>query len=304
MPKEQNAPRLTIFLCLMAILPLLAQIEEIPAKKECEQRESAVQVKDRTELIVLGKPSFRTSYEAARFSGDIDSVRLILVARIKNLITDEKEWFENNRLSLPVITGSEIADHNVAESYQGTGLLKVIQQLNNVLAIYGQDYTSGRYLVVYECATSQIKVALDFEDYLYPPEYIPADFDFIGEGIRWALEENDVLYVCHSHNTYAASSKGMNAYITAIDLKTNKVLWRTKPLVCNANNFELVGDVIISGYGFTAEPDFLYLINKYSGEVIKKIKVPSGPEYIIRKDNKLYARTYDTNLIFRIQQEN
>lgn len=52
------------------------------------------------------------------------------------------------------------------------------------------------------------------------------------------------------------------AYITALDKITGKVLWRTKPLISNAANFEIIEDTLIAGYGFTAEPDYLYLLDK------------------------------------------
>ena len=69
--------------------------------------------------------------------------------------------------------------------------------------------------------------------------------------------EGDVLYVSHAHSTYAKSSKGYNAYISAIDLKTGQLLWHSQPLVSNAYDFLVKGDAIIAGYGFTAENDYL-----------------------------------------------
>jgi hypothetical protein len=93
----------------------------------------------------------------------------------------------------------------------------------------------------------------------------------------------------------------MNGYLTAIDTKTNQIIWRSKPLVCNARNFEIINEVIICGYGFTAEPDFLYLINKNSGKILQQITLKTAPDYIIRKENKLYVRTYDTDYIFGIK---
>jgi hypothetical protein len=79
-------------------------------------------------------------------------------------------------------------------------------------------------------------------------------------------------------------------------------LWRSQPLVCNANNFVIINDVIICGYGFTAEPDFLYLIDKTTGEILQQIKVKTAPEYLIQKDNKLYVRTYDRDYLFEVRQ--
>ena len=101
--------------------------------------------------------------------------------------------------------------------------------------------------------------------------------------------------------TYARSSRGMNAYITAIDTRTNRVLWRSQPLVSNSNNFEVIGNLIVSGYGFTAEPDYLYLLDKKTGDVRQRLAVKSKADYIIHKNNKIYVRAYDTDLVVNLK---
>ena len=93
----------------------------------------------------------------------------------------------------------------------------------------------------------------------------------------------------------------MNAYITAIDLSTNEIIWRTNPLTCNTLNFVLYDDMIVCGYGFTQEPDYLYTVNKKSGAIAQKILLKSGPNYIIQKENQLFVRTYNTDYIFEIK---
>jgi hypothetical protein len=109
-----------------------------------------------------------------------------------------------------------------------------------------------------------------------------------------------MLYVSNFHRTYARSSKGANAYLTAIDLATHRIVWRSQPLVANANNFVVVGDTIVSGYGFTAEPDYLYVVNKHTGSILQRLPVKSGPEYLVRRDDRLFVRTYDTDYLLRI----
>jgi hypothetical protein len=37
--------------------------------------------------------------------------------------------------------------------------------------------------------------------------------------------------------------------------------------------------------------------------VIQKISLKSGPDYIIRKNNDIFVRTYDTDYIFRIKRK-
>jgi hypothetical protein len=96
----------------------------------------------------------------------------------------------------------------------------------------------------------------------------------------------------------------MTGYVTAIDIKGNRVLWSSPALISNAKNFEVVDDYVITGYGFTGEHDFLYVLRRKTGEAIQKIKLKSGPEYIIRKNADIYVRAYDTDYVFEIQRKN
>ena len=75
---------------------------------------------------------------------------------------------------------------------------------------------------------------------------------------------------------------------------------KSKPLVCNSYNFEIVDDIIITGYGFTAEPDYLFQIDRLTGAVLETYKLKSKADYIICKDDKLYVRTYDTDYVFGV----
>ena len=117
--------------------------------------------------------------------------------------------------------------------------------------------------------------------------------------IRWAKVVDDTLYVAIGHNTYA-SSEPKSSYIVAIDLNTNEVIFRSQPLVSNAMNFQIVDDTIICGYGFTAEPDFIYLLDRYNGKMIEQIPVNSGPDQFEIVDDTLYVATYNTAYEYKI----
>ncbi len=70
--------------------------------------------------------------------------------------------------------------------------------------------------------------------------------------LRWAREVGGVLYVANAHRTYASTTGNRNGYLTALDPETGRVLWQSPSLVANADGFAVVGDVIVTGYGFTA----------------------------------------------------
>jgi len=145
------------------------------------------------------------------------------------------------------------------------------------------------------------RYALDFRNYARPPRIVPGDREFVYEQVVWAKEAGTgILYVETAHSTYAKSSYGLNAYLNAIDLKTKKLRWRSPALVANADNFVLLDGLIVSGYGFTAEPDYLYAIHCATGRVAARVLLPTGPERIVRHGNVLTVDTYDHRLTIRV----
>ena len=224
---------------------------------------------------------------------------LVEVSSKPNKITDEGEWFERNGLALPQYDPEEMPAR-IPPEFQGATLIQAITGPGNTLLLYGKDYGGARYIAGVDPKSGVIQYAFDFVNFLNAPGI--ASNELNEQLVTWALERDGVLYVSNGHRTYASESKGKNAYLTAIDLKTGNILWRSRPLVSNARNFEIVGNVIVAGYGFTREPDFLYLIDRKTGEVIAKRPLKTGPDYILEKGGKLYVRVYDTDYVFEVKK--
>lgn len=257
------------------------------------------------EPIVMPAPSVNGAILAGQAAAKCKIQQLSFSA---NEITDDDNWLTKNGLETSeyeVPNTFRGIEGNLPElaptSYQGMMVVKAIYSETHLFLIYGNNFAEGRYLLVMDREATQVLHAFDFKSYEYSPEYIEQDYDYIQQRTTWAAIEGNVLYVSHSHMTYAESSKGMNSYISAIDLTTNAVIWRSKPLVCNTYNFLIVDDVLVTGYGFTGEKDYIYTLNKRSGQVVQTLPVKSGPGAILRKGDELYVRTYNTDYIFRIQ---
>jgi hypothetical protein len=203
----------------------------------------------------------------------------------------------------PANTAYQNLHEAIPRSWQGKKLITAILQRDRALLIYGEFYYNALLLASLNVSTKVFEYGLDFKNYGYSPDNIPEDREFTHQYIRWASQVDDILYVSHGHNTYARSSKGRTGYVTAINIKDNSVLWTSPALISNARNFEVIDDYLITGYGFTEEPDFLFVLRRKTGDVIQKIKLKSGPDYIIRKNNDIYVRTYDTDYVFRIQRK-
>jgi hypothetical protein len=173
---------------------------------------------------------------------------------------------------------------SVPRRFRGADLeLAIRQQLpRRLFLVYG-----GRYLV-------GGGHAFDFGRFRRPPNGAWL------EDIAWARQKGDVLYVEHRHLTYATATRSRNAYITAVDIESGRILWRSPALVANARTFVASGNMIVSGYGFTAEPDYLYLLSDRTGEVLDRLPLTSAPERIRLHGDRLLVRTYDRDVVARI----
>ena len=141
----------------------------------------------------------------------------------------------------------------------------------------------------------------DFRNYASAPRAAPGEREFTYEQVVWAGEApTGILYVETAHNTYAKSSYGLNGYLNAIDIKKRQLLWRSPAQVANARNFVMLNTTLIAGYGFTAEPDYLYAIDRASGKVRGRLLIPTAAQTIARHGNTLTVTTYDHRLVVRV----
>lgn len=202
-------------------------------------------------------------------------------------------------------------------SYGTFPLTRAIDSPPYVVAIY-----AGRIVAVFD-GKDHVKALFDLASYVHPPA------DRVGRAVvgkaslttesgtetadltvathtvtldmRFALASEGALYVQHANRGYAKESAGQTAYISAIDLETGTLSWRSAPLVANGNGFALVRGAVVCGYGFTAEPDFLYVLDRASGATKQKIPLRTGPEEIVSKENAVFVRAYDTDLVFDVR---
>ena len=178
----------------------------------------------------------------------------------------------------------------VPKTYRGAALDRTIRQGLKVFAVYG-----GRYLLAGNMRERDVPFAFD----LVKLGRAPGGGSWF-EDVTFAREGGGLIYVSNSHLTYARATSGRNAYITAIDPEQGKAVWRSPALVANAGTFVVTGDLIVAGYGFTAEPDFLYLLDRRTGRVLDRLEVPSAPEVIRLRGDRLLVRTYDRQVVARI----
>ncbi len=187
-----------------------------------------------------------------------------------------------------------------ATPYRGLPLQMIMRTANRLFLVYGKDGSTGRYLLG-ATKTGTTLYGFDFQSYGLPPRIKPGDRDLVWEQPLWAQESAGVLYVETAHLTYADASYNRNGYLTAIDLKTRHVLWRSPALVGNASTFLVTKHYLVTGYGFTDEPDYLYLLDRTSGKVVDRLLLPNAPERITWQAGHVHVHTYDHNVVVRVR---
>lgn len=141
----------------------------------------------------------------------------------------------------------------------------------------------------------------DLKNYAWPPRIASGERPYVYEQVVYANHAPDgKLYVETAHQTYAKSSFGLNGYLNAIDPKRGKLLWRSPAQVANAYNFVLLNDTVVTGYGYTAEPDYLYAIDRATGKVKGRVLLPSQAVRIARHGNTLTVDTYDHRVVVKV----
>ena len=194
----------------------------------------------------------------------VSPLTLKIVSEEENGIDFANEWYESKQLSLPMVG----------------------KEWNNFYDDEYQYIWSGDALYIYENISGNC---------LYVLEY-PTDKWYINGNNACLLD--DIFYGISVTKGYAQPD---SCFMFAYDLENNKLLWRSGDQTCNTMNFIVKKDVIICGYGFTSEKDYLYQLNLHTGEVIASLELKKQPDLLVPQDNMLYVHTYSYNYTIEMQ---
>lgn len=194
----------------------------------------------------------------------VSPLTLKIVSEEENGIDFANEWYESKQLSLPMVG----------------------KEWNNFYDDEYQYIWSGDALYIYENISGNC---------LYVLEY-PTDKWYINGNNACLLD--DIFYGISVTNGYAQPD---SCFMFAYDLENEKLLWRSADQTYNSMNFLVKGDVIFCGYGFTAEDDYLYQLDKNTGEVIDRLPLKKMPDLMAEKDDRLYVHTYSYDYEIEVQ---
>ena len=276
--------RLLIALSMTVLLLMGCSKETVPSEPESTENDETVdavtEVSDESENMEIAEveeaevaETVEPKYITIDFTGvtethaEGDSVTPLkwnILSEEDNGIDFADEWYASENLSLPMIgtDWNSFSDENYEYLWEEEDLY------------------------IYENGTGNCLYVLH-----YPTDkwYVNGNNAYLKDGI---------FYGASVANGYAQPN---TCFMFAYDLENEKLLWRSADQSYNSMNFVVEGDVLICGYGFTAEPDYLYQINRNTGEIIDRLLLKKMPDLIVEQDGKLYVHTYSYNYVIEIE---
>jgi outer membrane protein assembly factor BamB len=221
---------------------------------------------------------------------------LKMLRQARNKVTDVEAWMRAHDVKLAELGAAPgRLPQEIAPSYRGEALRRAIGHADHRVLVYGQRYVvvtglDGGLLAAFD--------ATDIAEVHAPPMLVDGlalAARAVPLEIRWAEAQGTTLYLETSHAMYARDTGGLNAFVWAVELPSGRVRWRSAPLVANGRNFLVRGDHLVSGYGFTAERDALFVLDGASGATLRRFELGSAPDLLHERGGVLYVRGYDVD---------
>ena len=252
-----------------------------------------------TEAVLQESPAEINTYETDMHEADIDETgsdeASASEAVPKTVVLDFEgvgECHANAEAAQPfeltVISETENGVSMTEDWYREEGLVLPMED-GSWDRFYDEDYR-------YQWADESLRIYEKETDRLLYDVIIPTDHWYINGNNAYL--ENGILYAGSIQNGYAYPD---TCFLFAYDLEREELLWRSADQTYNTMNFLIKGDVIICGYGFTAEKDYLYQIDKKTGEVLAQTELKKMPDLLVEQDGKLYVHTYSCDYVLEIQ---
>lgn len=106
------------------------------------------------------------------------------------------------------------------------------------------------------------------------------------------------LYFNEACQSYSREAGGRCSSLVRVDPVKRRVDWRSRTRVSN-NIFIFSGPYIVAGYGFTAEPDSLFLVSPESGRVVASRVLDTAHRYLEERGGQL--RVVTTGNLYTLQ---
>jgi hypothetical protein len=255
----------------------------------------------KSKTITLAKTSF---------SKELDDYKSLALPELKlgNIIGHPTLGWDDTDYSIPDI---------VPEIYDGEWVLNdVFYDGDYPVATYGRAPKTellpwgesekdisrrGRdpHLIMLVDPSRDVKKVYNTSSMTFPPKNRRADID--RQSVNWAVVKDGILYF--SIGGLTGFDNGQNEYIVAINTATDKTLWVSKPKTCNSQNFLIIDNSIVCGYGGTGVTDYVNVLNRFTGVQKLHLWVPTAPSWFaLGSDGRLYVSLYDKHISYKVNR--
>ncbi|MBR5798538.1 MAG: hypothetical protein IKY23_00605, partial [Lachnospiraceae bacterium] len=218
--------------------------------------------------------------------GEAAPFAMTIVSEKTNNVSEIPDWLAANDLSLLMLGGAGNSFVSADENAPSVAA----DMLLCGSAFYDENYIydwTNTGLSIYDRNSGRLLHAVSYQmDRWY----------FMG---NCASLQEGILYMGYLYNGYAMPG---TCYLLAYDLENDAVLWRSADQTYNTMNFIVKDDIIICGYGFTDEQDFIYQIDKNTGKVVSQLELKKMPELLVEKDGQLYVHSYSYDYLVELRR--
>lgn len=175
--------------------------------------------------------------------------------------------------------GSAAPPTDWLQEFGSLGLALAIGDHDDTLLLYGEQSEAmgfqrvrqqGRLLAVVQ-RSGALRALFDLSDWMVAPKARSSGIDLI---VRWARVVGDTLYLSNSHGDRPRVSGGQDAYLSAVELATGKLLWRSPPRVADGV-FLVLDEVLVSSVDdHDKARSELVVTDRASGRVLSRKDLP------------------------------
>jgi hypothetical protein len=154
--------------------------------------------------------------------------------------------------------------------------------------------TSGRNWPGVRCGLRIVDPAAPELFLEVPVKQVPAFNQLAG-----IVRDGSSVFLLLQFNGYARETGGRGNLVLAGDLCSHSVAWRSRDMVSNAPAM-LLGEYLVTGYGFTREADWLYVLDRRTGHEVQRLRLPKAPEELRLSHGRLFVKIYDGYATFAV----
>ncbi len=171
-------------------------------------------------------------------------------------------------------------------AHAGAPLHAISQSGGKLLLVYG-----ARYIAI--AGDEKVEQILDMD----PPELSLTEKERAFSDVHQVVYSEGIAYVCRGYNGWFRSRKG---YVTAVDVATGEMRWRSAAQTCGGT-LALIGEYVITGYGEDIMPYALKLLRRADGSSVQSIRNDGAALDFLVDGESVIVETYKHRITYELR---